>query len=66
MMEEDPVICTPRSGVDVPGGDVTNSIGGESIWAPPVSLLLGIADIEDVPLWRLSIATSERLNFRGD
>jgi hypothetical protein len=31
LMEGNPVICTPRSGVDVPGGDVTNSMGGESI-----------------------------------
>ena len=60
------VICTPKGGVDVPRGDGTNSTDGEGVWTLLMSLLLGAAIVENVPLWRLSIAASEWLGPLGE
>lgn len=57
LVDADPVeIWTFRGGVDVPRKreGVRRSTGGPSVWPSSASLTLGIADNENVVLWRLS------------
>ncbi len=58
LVEE--VVATSKGGVAEPWGGIASSIGG-----PSVSLLLGIAGIESVALWCLSITASEPVSARG-
>jgi len=59
MVEEGPVVGMSKGSIIELLDGVANNIGG-----PRVSLLLGIADIENVDLWCLSIVASERLGIR--
>jgi len=59
VVEEGPVVGMSKGSIIKPLDGVANNIGG-----PSASLLLGIADIENVDLWCLSIVASERLGIR--
>lgn len=59
LVEEGPAIGMSKGIVDELWGDDASVIGG-----PSTSLLLDIADIENVDLWCLSIAASERVSAR--
>lgn len=57
----EPVSWAFRGGVVAPRDheDERRSTGGPSAWASSASLTLGIADMENVDLWRLSLPASE-------
>jgi hypothetical protein len=58
-VEEGPVAGMSKGSVVALRGNDANAIGG-----PSTSLLLDIADIENVDLWCLSIVASERVSAR--
>jgi len=59
LVEEGPVVEISKGSIIELVDGAANNIGG-----PSASLLLGIADIENVDLWCLSIVDSERAGIR--
>jgi len=59
LVGAEPEIWTFRGGVDTSWEGEGVRSGPSSVWASSASLTLGIADMENVDLWRLSLPASK-------